>query len=379
MIQARPLIFQQALKKNLKRVLTYWAPLSVVFTGLGTLLGFYTLSTYATSIGRPDVMAAALEAKSALIPWLATVIGMLALYLLILLSTTVLFGLTVSLFNDVASLQPRLAIILLLPTMAGIVGLLWLVFAWPDLSAALRWFWMILFMFAAPGSLLACPTFRRAVDKCAAMGPDNAKSWPLRSWFMSALSILIASTVACSVLSTSVILKAYIGEDTPDALNRLMLSSMFAASITLLPVVVFYVSKTDLFKRLSLFLLTVIVTGAMVISISPGVLAAIVYSAAQVMNVRNPVPAQYLLTKTYALEDFDPEVWGTVQTVRAQPVVSAFPLFSFGDVLLLCPTSLVKKGRKEWPTQSAYCVLTQSSTAIRMPKKSEEQHDRTLD
>lgn len=369
MIQARPLTFQQALKKNLKRVLTYWAPLSVVFTGLGTLLGFYTLSTYATSIGRPDVMAAALEAKSALIPWLATVIGMLAVYLLILLSTTVLFGLTVSLFNDAAPLQPRLAMILLLPTMAGIVGLLWLVFAWPDLSRGLRWFWTILFMFAAPGSLLASPTFRRAVDKCAAMGPGNAKGWPLRSWFMLMLSALISSTVACSVLSTSLILKAYIGEDTPDAVKRLMLSSMFAASITLLPVVVFYVSKTDLFKRLSLFLLAVIVTGAMIISISPGVLAAIVYSAAQVMNVRDPVPAQFMLTKTYAKEDFDTQVWGTVETVRAQPVVSAFPLFSFGDVLLLCPTSLANKGRKEWPSQSAYCVLTQSSTAIRMPKK----------
>jgi len=44
-ITARPLTFQQALKKNLKRVLTFWAPLSVIFTGLGTLLGFYTLSS----------------------------------------------------------------------------------------------------------------------------------------------------------------------------------------------------------------------------------------------------------------------------------------------------------------------------------------------
>ncbi|TFY86881.1 hypothetical protein DYL61_27140 [Pseudomonas nabeulensis] len=315
-------------------------------------------------------MAAALEAKSALIPWLATVIGMLALYLLILLSTTVLFGLTVSLFNNVVSLQSRLAVILLLPTMAGIVGLLWLIFGWPNLSQGYRWFWMILFMFAAPGSLLASTTFRRAVDISAAMpGPGNAKSWPLRGWFMLMLSALLFSTVACSVFSTSLILKAYIGEDTPDALNRLMLISMFAASITLLPVVVFYVSKTDLFKRLSLFLVAVIVTGTMVISISPGVLAAIVYSAAQVMNVRDSVEARYMLTKTYAKEDFDTQVWGPVETVRNQPLVSAFPLFSFGDVLLLCPTSLINMGRKDWPEQSAYCALTQSSNAIRMPKR----------
>jgi len=98
------------------------------------LLGFYTLSTYATAIGRPDVMAAAIEAKSALIPWLATVIGMLGVYLLILLSTTVLFGLTVSLFNDITSLQNRLVGLLLLPVLTGILLLLWQIFEGPALS-----------------------------------------------------------------------------------------------------------------------------------------------------------------------------------------------------------------------------------------------------
>jgi len=57
--------------------------------------------------------------------------------------------------------------------------------------------------------------------------------------------------------------------------------------------------------------------------------------------------------------------------LRGQPVVSAFPLLSFGDVLLLCPTRLINTPRKEWPEQSAYCVLTQSSNAIRVPKKSQ--------
>lgn len=366
------LTFQQTLKKNLKRVLNFWAPLSVIFAGLGTLLGFYTLSTYATAIGRPDLMAAALEAKSALIPWLATVIGMLAAYLFILLSTTVLFGLTVSLFNDASSQQHKLVGILLLPVLAGIVALLWQVFEGPELDDWDRLFWSLGWLAIALPVMLAFRSFRYAVDACATLAsPRNPRSWPLRVWFMVMVSLLLTATVISAVFPASLILKAYIGEDTPEAVNRLKYISMFAATVTLLPVVVFYVSKADLFKRLSLGLLAVIVTGLMVIGISPGSPAAIVYAAAQVMNVRDPAPAQFMLTKTYAKEDFDTQVWGTVETVRAQPVVSAFPLFSFGDVLLLCPTSLANKGRKEWPSQSAYCVLTQSSTAIRMPKKAQ--------
>ena len=372
MITARPLTFQQALKKNLKRVLTFWAPLSVIFTGLGTLLGFYTLSSYATAIGRPDVMAAALEAKSALIPWLAAVIGMLGVYILILLSTTVLFGLTVSLFNDVPSLQPKLVGILLLPVLVATIALLWQIFEGPTLSSGERLLWMLLLLALALMTLLSVPTFRIAVDICATMaGSSDAKSWPLRGWFMVMLSLLLVSTVISAVFPAGLILHAYTGKDTPEAINRLMLISMFAACIALLPVVIFYVSQADLFKRLALGVMAVLGIGVIVISISPGVPAAVVYSAALVMKARDPVAARYLLTKTYATEDFDTQVWGNTETLRGQPVVSAFPLLSFGDVLLLCPTRLINTPRKEWPEQSAYCVLTQSSNAIRVPKKSQ--------
>lgn len=372
MPNATPLTFQQTLKKNLKRVATYWAPLSVLFTAFGALLGFYTLSTYATSINRPDLMAAALEAKSALVPWLAAVMGMLGAYLLILLSTTVLFGLTVSLFNDVPSLQHKLVGILLLPILIGIVALLWQNFEGPTLDDWGKLTWMLIWLGVSLIALLTMRTFRVAVDTCTTMAiPGNPRSWPLRCWFMLMVALLLVATVICAVFPASLILHAYTGEDTPEALRHLMVISMFAATVTLLPVVVFYVSKADLFKRLGVGLLMVLVAGGVVIVISPGSPAAIVYSASSMMKARNPVEARYMLTTSYATEDFDTNIWGNVQTVRGKPEVSAFPLFSFGDVLLLCPTSLINKNRKEWPQYSAYCVLTQSSNTIRRPKKSD--------
>ena len=372
MPNATPLTFQHALKKNLKRILNFWAPLSVIFAGLGTLLGFYTLSTYASAIGRPDLLAAALEAKSALIPWLASVMGMLGAYLLTLLASTVLFGLTVSFFNDSPSLQHKLVGILCVPVLSGIVAMLWYSFEGPERNALREVLYVALWLVLSLIAMLATTTFRFAVDVCATMAsPGHPRSWRLRGFFVLMVSLLLFSTVLSAVFPASLILKAYTGEDTPEAVNRLMYISMFAACVTLMPVVVFYVSKADLFKRLALSLLAVAVAGGMIIAISPGSPAAIVYAAAGVMNVRAPVEARFWLTKTYAREDFESAVWGDVQILRGKPVVSAFPLFSFGDVLLLCPTSQVKTTLKDWPQQSAYCVLTQSSNAIRMPKNSD--------
>jgi len=367
---ARPLTFQQALKKNLKRMLTFWAPLSVIFTGLGALLGFYTLSTYATAVGRPDLIAAALEAKSALVPWLATVIGMLAAYMLILLSTTVLFGLTVSMFNDAPPLQPKLTGVILVPALVGILGFLWLNFQEPLLSNCWKGIWALAWLLFALFWTLLMPSFRNAVCTCADnAGPGNSTSWPLRFWFMLMVTLLLASTVISAVFPTLLIIKAYIGKDTPEAVNRLMTISMFAACVALLPVIIFYVSKADLFNRIAFSVIATVGIGLIVIIMSPGSPAAIVYSAALVMKVRDPEPANFMLTKTYAKEDFDRTVWGSVEKRRGQPVVSAFPLFSFGDVLLLCPTSLITKQRQDWPQDSVYCVLTQSSNAIRVPKR----------
>ncbi|MNY51116.1 hypothetical protein D3C86_1866780 [compost metagenome] len=58
--------------------------------------------------------------------------------------------------------------------------------------------------------------------------------------------------------------------------------------------------------------------------------------------------------------------------MRNLPLISAFPLFSFGDVLLLCPVKLIKTELKNWPAESAYCVVAKNSKATRMPRKSEE-------
>lgn len=368
----RPLTFQEALKKNVKRIFTYWAPLSVILGGLGTILGFYTISTYTTAIGRPDLMASAIEAKSALVLWLAIIALLVAAYFLVLMTTSVLFGCSVSLFNDSPNLQPDLVKLFLCPVLLGIAALMVAIFKGIELSDGYKLICLVVYGVLTIWALQKSPTFRVAVDLCATTAlPGKPKSKAARAFFLVILAFILASTVMSTVLPVSLILKAYSGEDTPEAVTKLMLISIVFASMTLIPVVVFYSSKTDLFKRISQCLAAALVILVIIVGTSPGGPLIIVYSAASLMNVRDEAAAEFMLTEKYAEEDLDTEVWGSVETLRKHPLVSAFTLFSFGDVLLLCPEKLIKTELKDWPAKSAYCVVTKNSKALRMPRKSE--------
>lgn len=364
--------FKHALKKTIKRILTYWAQITVLVGGLGTLLGFYTISTYTTAIGRPDLMAAAVDAKSALVLWLAIVALVVAAYFLILMTSSILFGLAVSLFNDSPTIQPDVVKVLVLPVLLGITALMAVIFQAPELGDYEKLGCMALFTVVALLAVHISPKFRLAVDVCAtAAAPGNANSKAARIFLLVMLALLLVGAVVSAVFPASLVLKAYSGEDTPEALTKLMVISIFSAGMTLIPVVVFYASKADIFKRISQCVAAAFVILVIVIGVSPGGSLTIVYSAASIMKVRDQTEAKFMLTEGYANEDFDTRIWGTVETVRNHPMISAFPLFSFGDVLLLCPVKLIKTELKNWRAESAYCVVASNSKAMRMPRKSE--------
>ncbi|MNH32133.1 hypothetical protein D3C79_925530 [compost metagenome] len=94
------------------------------------------------------------------------------------------------------------------------------------------------------------------------------------------------------------------------------------------------------------------------------------YSAAGALGVRDATPVKYRLKKNFESKDFDNETWGDIAGDKKLPVVTAFPLFSLGDILLLCPASLADLTLKDWSGgKSLACILTQSSDVVRLPAK----------
>lgn len=369
MTEVKPLTFKQALKKNLKRILSHWPQLTVFLGGLGTLLGIYTISTYTTAIGRPDLMAAALAAKSDLVTWLAIVALVVTAYFVVLMTTGILFGLSVSLFNDSPNLQSEIVKVFFWPVLLGIATLMALIFEVQNLDDGDRLAFLVAFVVITIPALHLSPKFRLALDLCAtSAAPGKPNSKASRIFLLAMLAFVLVAAVVSAVLPVSLILRAYTGEDSPEALIKLMLISIFSSGLTLMPAMVFYVSKADLFKRISQCIALALAILVIVIGVSPGGTQTIVYSSASLMKVRDQSEAKFLLTENYAAEDFASETWGHVETLRNQPLVSAFPLFSFGEVLLLCPVKMIKTELKNWPTESASCVVTKNSKAIRMPR-----------
>jgi hypothetical protein len=371
--------FRQSAIKELKRLLHYSpkiaALLSIVggvFTVLGKILLIYTIQAYTDAIGRSDLMSEALVASSDQITWLVTLAVVAGAYFFILMTTSILFGLSVSLLKDSPTTQPYMVKLLFWPVLLGIAALMIVIFQGPRLSDFEKMGCVMLYIAVTIWVLRRNSKFRLAVDLCAtAATPGKAKSKATRAFLLLMLVFVLVSSVVSAVYPVSLILKAYTGEDSPEAVIKLMIISIFSAGMTLIPVIVLYASKAGTFKRIMQCASAAVVTLVIVIGVSPGGSLTIVNAAASIMKVRDPSEAKFRMTENYTKEIFNSEMWGPIELLHDEPIISAFPLFSFGDVLLLCPIKLIKTELKDWPEKSAYCVVTKKSTAIRMPRKPE--------
>lgn len=366
--------FLQSFKTNFKRVLTYWVQIGLTISAIGTVIGYLTLSLYTRSIGRPDLIAAAMDASSALVSWLAITAFVVFAYLFVLASTTVLYGLSVSLFNKSPVEQRRVALKFLFPVCLGMTAFIVSIYIGRDWNQGWAFLTTTLLVLFATGLLCFSSDLRKAVKTCAENDlPDAVSSGAAKIWFVAMVFFMLVATVVSAVAPAGLILKAYVGDGTRQNMLLLMAISLFAAIAALVPVIVFYRSKTMLFTRILFTAGAALVVLVLVINISPGGATMIVNSTASLMNARSNKIANYLIDDVYKENDFDLKVWTGSKTLHDRPLISGFPLFSFGDVLLLCPSTLVDTSMKDWPSKSAYCIVTKNSKVTRMPSNSNPQ------
>ncbi|RMT83032.1 hypothetical protein [Pseudomonas viridiflava] len=371
-MSANNLTFRDELKIMVKRLITHWQVFSVFLGGLGTLIGFYTIYKYTQTIGRPDLIAAIFDAKSALFFWLIIITIVVSAYLLILITTTGIFGLTASFLDDNHSTRARLTLILALPIALGITALIWSVYKTPYHNEITIGLSLIIFSIVNTALLHMSSTFRNAINRwVASSASSNPNSKFVRFTALFILNILILGTIVSAVFPALLIVKAYSGEDTPEAANDLMIASIVSACAMLIPVIAFYLTNANLFVRTTSLLTTLLIALFISIAISPGGSSYIVYQAAYLMSAREQSASYFLLTENYTKENFDEKTWGTVVIQDKKPVIEAFPLFSFGDTLLLCPEKFLKTERKDWPSKSPYCAVIKNSKAQRLPKNNE--------
>ncbi len=365
----KPASFQQDIYAALKLMAEHWGLIGSLGALISAVLSFGILMTYAKAIDRIDLLPLVFDKKlSALLPWMGVVAFVLFLYMVVMCVTTMFYALAVSFFQPDAQPQANGCPLVFLGGGRGVVDFVAFAFQAPKLEHWIVALVILSGMSAVLGLSLKSQRIRMALKLVSLF--NNLKGlgvwWHQAGVFFFAYSILIIAVFA-AVYPMLILLKSYTGKDTPEAINSLMVISMVAVVLLFLPALIFFVSKKHIVARGLLSFGSALLVTLVVVATYPGASSTVVFKAAGMMGVRETTPLKYRLLKNFEAKDFDPASWGTVDASLDLPVVEAFPLFSLGDVLLLCPGDLSGTHLGQWPEHSHVCIVTQRSDVVILP------------
>lgn len=421
--------FAEVLKHTVRRILSYWTQITVTLGLLATGLGFITLYLYTRTIGRIDLFMPSIDVKSALLVWVVLVLLLMLSYLFILGATTWMFGCSVSLFSNLKDNQPKIVFYLAVPTVVGFSAFILSTFFLPTLNAWATFTGLFGIVFVACVLMYAFTPFKKVIRKSILVQarldrarlkrlahhqqikqkkqkPQKtagfAKTWlpkwladswqalknkatpkwlwvtgRLRGlmswiwarkefWLVTLLSISIFVTVIFAAFPILLTIRSYMERETPDTVPYVAGLSWLTLIFTLLPVIIFYCSKGDIYRRTFNGLVAMIVAFCAFTMLSPGSLSHITYIAAEGLSVRQKTAERYALPEDMELQDLSATLWKTRQVAK-KIEVEAFQLYSFGDVLLLCPKDMLALELKELKNYSKFCVSTLNSKVVRKP------------
>lgn len=352
-------------RRNIKRLLEYWGPITVTLSLLGAGIGIFTLYVFTRAIGRVDLFMMALDAKSALAVWVLIIILISAVYLISLTMTTWFYGVAVSSFGNIPDKLGNVALWLLLPIWGGFGSFIFLIFY---CSAYLKASFSLAIVCVATvcmyGLLFLAKGFRGLFrDNAAGMARGEVAS------LLIFQCLVVCFTVILSAIPASIILKSYVGADTSEAIRFVAILTFATLALSLVPAFIFYVSKGALYLRATYGFVAALLLLFLFLLFSRGAMSTITYAAAKGLQVKQAVPARFILADDMRLSDFDNLQWRTRLHESQRVEVQAFSLFSFGDVLLLCPGDYIQLGLHDIPNFSQYCFLTQNSKVVRKPQR----------
>lgn len=352
-------------KRNIKRLLEHWGPITVTLSILGAGVGLFTLYVFTHAIGRADLFMVAVEAKSALAIWVLIILLIGVFYLASLTMTTWFYGMSISLFGNIPDKLGKVALWLLLPIWVGFGSFILLIFYFSDIVETSVTMVTVCVVTIIVYGLLFCGKGFRGLFK------ENVVNMAFgeKAFVLLFQCLTVCFTVFLSAIPVSIILKSYVGDDTSEAITFVAVLTFATLALSLVPALIFYVSKGALYLRAIYGFAAALSLLFLFLLFSQGTMSTITYAAAKELQVKQTVPARFVLVNDVGLSDFDNLLWKTRLHESGKVEVQAFSLFSFGDVLLLCPGDYLRLGLHDLPKYSPYCFLTQNSKAFRKPQR----------
>ncbi|WP_139317778.1 hypothetical protein [Pseudomonas sp. PA1(2017)] len=350
-------------RRNIKRLLEYWGPITVTLSLLGTGIGVITLYVFTRAIGRVDLFMFAIDAKTALAIWVLIIILISTLYLISLTMTTWFYGVAVSMFGKIPNKLGMVAAWLLLPIWGGFGFFIVLIFYCSDYLNASASLAIVCAATTFTYALLFLSKGFQRLLKDNTVGMTDGEV----AYLLIFQCLTVCFTVVLSAIPASIILNSYVGEDTSEAIAFVAILTFATLALSLAPTLIFYISKGAVYSRATYGFVAALLLLFLFLLLSRGTMSTITYAAAKGLQVRETATARYILADDMNLSDFDNLQWRTRLHESKRVEVQAFSLFSFGDVLLLCPSDYIRLGLHDLPRFSEYCFRTQNSKVIRKP------------
>ncbi|MDX9670031.1 MULTISPECIES: hypothetical protein [unclassified Pseudomonas] len=352
----------QFFKRNFKRVLDYWSQITVTLGLLGAGLAILGLYIYTRAIGRTDLFLPSIDAKSVLAIWLQLIVLIMIGYLVVLSASACFYGITVSMFDKVPKKHNRIASWLLLPLCSGFFTFTILLFIFPErFSAGISMLTVFLVTLLAYSALFLFKPFRKIFNQ----NTEKMLGWE-KNFFRLLIGSIVGLAVLFASLPTLLILSTYVGEDNADAVMVVGLLCLGTLVLSLVPVFIFYISKGHVFARIAYGIATALVLFSAFLLLSPGAMPSITYAAAGNLAIRQ-MPARFILDESISLGDVDNREWRTRLNEKKKVEVTAFPLFAFGDILLLCSRDLLRLNLYDLPRYTGFCIATRNSKVTQKP------------
>lgn len=360
--------FQDVFKKTLKKMLTYWTQIGVAISISSAGLGLMSLYAYTFAIGRTDLFMASADAKSALAIWFVIVALFLAVYIFLLFSTTWLFGLTIAMFNKAKDQHKHIVLWLALPVLSGFLAfILSSLYLHKNFGTGLPTTLTLITILTTSWLTLTRQPLKIAIRENLENQITTGQHDKII--FISLLVLFLTTTVVAGVSPTLLISASYLTLNPDDNVNLVAIICLLTLSTTLLPAIIFYRSNGDIYKRTLYGALSTIILFCSFITVLPGAMGFIAYRAAGGLDVRQRGVERFTITGDIELQDINNSMWKARTVTQGKIEVLAFQLFSFGDVLLLCPSPLLKLEIHQMKQYTHYCIRTFNSRVTLKPKQ----------
>ncbi|MNF66089.1 hypothetical protein D3C85_868440 [compost metagenome] len=364
------LTFPSFSRKWLKRIFQYWTPISVLMIFLSTGFGVLSLYIYTLAIGRVDIFMSTLDSKSALLVWMICVVFIMVLQLCVLMTCSWLFASSISLISRHRRRTRVVGLWLVVPVVVGLTAFVLLVFYFSgrvNTGEALSIVALVIVVTFLGISRI--PTLRVLIAAGAPLGARRKIYVPI--------AVMLVLTVISGSLPLLLILNSYVGQDDEVAVNFVAVFSICTLALSLVPALLFYLLNGDIYRRVFIAGLCILALFMAYLLASRGAMSSITYVVAGKLEIRQMQTTNFILDEQVRLGDIDSLQWHTRLRPDNRVQVEAYQLFTFGDLLLMCPTALRGASLHRLPAYTKLCLITNNSKVSRMPPRLHLANDRS--